>query len=133
MDKVIPSFTTKEFPPEFENLYIPCPVSSKQHAETVLTEGVDRRRRIMGDGIDFHGCGEQSGTKFGGTYPSIGLLRMEFNGTCYQGTATMIADGSFLLTCAHNFLIYSEISEKFVKATSAFFELRDNKAEGGAE
>ena len=124
--------TTKEFPPEFENVFHPRNQSPKQNAaaEKVIVAGADRRQRIMtGDPPALNGflyADRVSG------FPFIGLLRMEFNGTCSMGTATVIAGGSCLLTCAHNVVDYDETTKKFVNPTSVWFELRENKPESGS-
>lgn len=57
---------------------------------------------------------------------------MEFNGTPFTGTATVIADGSCLLTCAHNVVEYDETTKTFVNPTSVWFEFRENKPGSGS-
>jgi hypothetical protein len=59
-------------------------------------------------------------------YPGIGLLRVEFDGVLYTGTASLIANGKYLLTSAHNVVDYYPISSSFWWPTSAWFELRNN-------
>lgn len=58
-------------------------------------------------------------------FPFVGLLRMEFSGRVCTGTATMIADGSCALTCAHN--VIDCIYKDSFPATSGWFELRRNE------
>lgn len=125
----IVSLTSKEFPSEFENVFVARNQSSKQNfaAEKVMITGADRRRRIMADYSGFN-----NGTGFKGEFPGIGLLRMEFNGTPFTGTASMIANGSCLLTCAHNVVEYDATAKEFVYATSVWFELRNNNARSGS-
>ena len=134
--------TTKEFPPEFENVFCPRNQSPKQNAtaEKVIVAGADRRQRIEIDTIYTDGdrfffpdtYTSVSAYGDGSGFPFIGLLRMEFNGTHSMGTATVIADGSCLLTCAHNVVDYDETTKTFVNPTSVWFELRENKPESGS-
>jgi V8-like Glu-specific endopeptidase len=81
-----------------------------------MITGVDRRRRILEDESDMYG------------YPGIGLLRVEFDGVVYTGTASLIANGKYLLTCAHNVVDYCPPKSSFQWATSAWFELRNNRS-----
>ena len=71
--------TMKEFPPKFESEYCVRNQSSKQNlaAERVMVAGADRRQRIMADYTE-----PKSGIETQG-FPGIGLLRTEFNGTCF--------------------------------------------------
>ena len=84
------SLTKKVFPPKFENVFRPRS-QSLQHsaaAEKVLVAGADRRQRIV------------KNVSHGEEYPFVGLLRMEFNEIPFIGTASVVARGSYLLTCA---------------------------------
>ena len=119
--------TSKAFPPEYEDVYRPRSQSSKQNfpAEKVLSGGADRRERMprripisFDDQFD--------------TYSAIGLLRVEYNGSCCMGTATIISRGNCLLTCAHNVVEYDGITKTFVYPTSAWFELRNNQIPSGS-
>lgn len=120
--------TMKEFPPKFESEYCARNQSSKQNlaAERVMVAGADRRQRITADytipksGIETQG------------FPGIGLLRTEFNGTCFIGTATLICKGNCVLTCAHNVVEYDGTTKKFVYPASVWFELRENKLGSGS-
>ena len=120
--------TMKEFPLEFESEYCARNQSPKQNttAERVMVAGADRRQRIMADytmpksGIETQG------------FPGIGLLRTEFNGTYFIGTATLICKGNCVLTCAHNVVEYDGTTKKFVYPTSVWFELRENKLGSGS-
>ena len=105
------SLTSKKFPSEFENEFVP---RSQSPNERVI-EPDDDRRRYMGED----------------EYPGIGLLRMEFNGTPSFGTATIIANGCCALTCAHNVVDYNDITKEFLPATQAWFELRKYQAGSG--
>ena len=115
----IVSLTSKKFPSEFENVFVPRSQSPQQNiaAEKVLVTGADRRQRTD--------CGRDK-------YPGIGLLRMEFNETYFTGTATIIAKGSCVLTCAHNVVEYDVTTKEFVYATHAWFELRKNEVGSGS-
>ena len=115
----IVSLTSKKFPSEFENVFVPRSQSPQQNiaAEKVLVTGADRRQRTD--------CGRDK-------YPGIGLLRMEFNETYFTGTATIIAKGSCVLTCAHNVVEYDVTTKEFVNATQAWFELRKNEVGSGS-
>ena len=115
--------TLKEFPSEFENVFRPRRQSPKQNAEKVLVGGADHRQRITKVDSPAPGFLYDGGSGF----PFIGLLRMDFDGTHYMGTATLIAKGNALLTCAHNVVEYDETTKEIVAATSAWFELRENK------
>ena len=84
-----------------------------------MVAGADRRQRIMT-------CDVGSG------FPYIGLLRMEFNGTHFMGTATLITKGSALLTCAHNVVEYDETTKKFVEPDGVWFKFRENKPGSGS-
>ena len=121
---------TKEFPPEFENVYRPRPQSLKQNspAERVLLPGADHRQRIVKVDTPAPGSLYDSGSGF----PFIGLLRIEFNGRYSMGTATLIANGSALLTCAHNVVEYDRTTKTFVNPTSLWFELRENNQGSGS-
>ena len=55
-------------------------------------------------------------------YPGVGLLRVEFKDQQFVGTATMIADGSCLLTCAQNVVECDTVKEP-IFADSLWFEL----------
>ena len=105
------SLTSKEFPSKFENVFVP---RRRTQNESQILSDYDRRRRINPDEKD--------------VYPGIGLLRMEFKETILYGTATMIANGTCVLTCAHNVVEYDQISKEFMHTTSAWFELRKSKA-----
>jgi hypothetical protein len=59
-------------------------------------------------------------------YPGIGLLRVEFDGVVFTGSASLIANGKCILTRAHNVVDYYPISSSFSWPTSAWFELRNN-------
>lgn len=129
-DSSIVHLKTKDFPPEFENDFCPRYQSPKQNAaaEKVIVAGADRRQRIM--------MVDSPAPMFlydgGSGFPFVGLLRMEFNGTHFMGTATMIANGSCLLTCAHNVVDYDETTKKFVDPASVWFELRKNEPGSGS-
>lgn len=115
------SLTPKEFQSEFEHLYVPRIRSSEIKNEVVITGGADRRQRI--DKND--------------EYPHIGLLRMDFCAPDSEtarlyGTATMIADGSCVLTCAHNVVEHDVRTNNLVGAKHGWFELRKNKEGGGS-
>ena len=114
--------TSKAFPPEYEDVYRPRSQSSRQNvpAEKVLAGGADRRQRMLTSLQD-----ELN------SYSAIGLLRVEFNGSCCMGTAT-ISRGNCLLTCAHNVVEYDGITKTFVYPTSAWFELRNNQIPSGS-
>ena len=129
-DSSIIHLTTKEFPPEFENIFRPRPQSLKQNspAERVLLPGADHRQRIVKIDTLAPGFLYDSGLGF----PFIGLLRMEFSGIPSMGTATLIAGGSALLTCAHNVVEYDRTAKTFVTATSAWFELKKNQPRRGS-
>ena len=116
--------TTKNFPPEFENVFRARSQSPKQNtaAEKVMITGNDRRERVMHDSGEYMYSGSAG----------IGLLRMEFNGAPFTGTATMIAGGNCLLTCAHNVVDYDVLTKEFVYATNGWFDLRNNKAGSGS-
>ena len=109
--------SSKNFPSKFEDVFIARSQSSKQNtaAEKVMITGADRRQRIVADG-----------------YQGIGLLRMEFNGTPFIGTATIVAYGKCLLTCAHNVVDYDVTTKNFVYASNVWFELRNNTGRGSA-
>ena len=65
--------------------------------------------------------------------PGIGLLRVNFEGEEYTGTATVITNerSSCILTCAQNVVEYDKnLTMGPVYATDASFELRDNKHDG---
>ena len=115
--------TLKELPHGFEFVYRARNQSPKQSnplAEKVLvTPGVDNRHRIVESESDMYG------------YPGVGLLRVEFDGVVYTATASLIANGRYLLTCAHNVLDYLPPKKTFAWPTSAWFELRNNKAGEG--
>ena len=113
---------SKAFPPEYEDVYRPRSQSSRQNvpAEKVLAGGADRRQRMLTSLQD-----ELN------SYSAIGLLRVEFNGSCCMGTAT-ISRGNCLLTCAHNVVEYDGITKTFVYPTSAWFELRNNQIPSGS-
>ena len=119
----------ESFSSEFEGVYRGrCGTWSEQHAgpsnEEKLQPGNDRRERIPPDNNN-------------GRYAAIGLLRVQFNETAsYYGTATIIADGRYVLTCAHNLVeqdILPHQSKKFVYAQNIWFEIRVNKADGGSD
>ena len=112
--------TSKAFPPEYEDVYCPRSQSSKQsvQAERVLASGSDRRQRMMNDQYR--------------DYSGIGLLRVEFNGTCSMGTAKWFDSENCLLTCAHNVVEYDGTTKKFVYPTSAWFEIRNNQLPSGS-
>ena len=118
------SLTKKVFPLEFENVFRPRIQSLQQRAaaEKVLVAGADRRQRIVKNDTLSHG--EE--------YPFVGLLRMEFNGTPFIGTASIVAKGSCLLTCAHNVVDYDDITKEFECPTSVWFELRKNEPGSGS-
>lgn len=108
-----------EFPPAFENCFRG---RGQLMGEKVMTKGKDRRQRIpAAQGCDW----------FEYQYPDIGLLRMAFNGKCSTGTATLIAGGTCLLTCAHNVVDYDPTAnnEKFTMAEGIWFEIRNNNPE----
>ena len=140
----------EDFPPEFANVYCPRQLSLNQSGEfeddfeavTDTNEEVwvvgksDNRKYIQmstedvdGQGVltqaasynDYHSSG----------YPHIGLLRMDFNDNIFCGTATMIADGRYLLTCAHNVVEYNKNTDQEpMYAKNIWFELRKNEACG---
>lgn len=114
------SLKPKPFPSEFENVYCGRCQSSKQNtpAEKVLVAGADRRQRIT--------VADRRG------YPSIGLLRIEFNGSTYfTGTASIINEQEkSVLTCGHNVVEYDVITKKFIYPTAVWFELRENRKAG---
>ena len=96
----------KEFPAKYEAVYVP----RDESAEKLLIPGHDRRRRMRAD-----------------EYPDIGRLWVEINGKLGYGTATMIANRSCVLTCAHNVIEHDGTNDKFIDHTKAWFELRENK------
>ena len=112
------SLTPQQFPSEFENVFIPRSQSRKEKRNTT---GVDGQRRIGADEIHE-----------GDDYPGIGELSMEFNGTHFFGAATIIANGSCVLTSAHNVVEYDQITKEFVNGTNGWFELRKIKAGSGS-
>ena len=125
------SIIQKEFPSEFENVFNPRRQSPKQAAEKVLTAGNDHRQRILKVDTPAPGFLYDGGSGF----PFIGLLRVEFNKNYFMGTATMIAHGSTVLTCAHNVVGYDPTTKEFmdpIYPTSAWFELRENKPRRGS-
>lgn len=109
-----------DFLPEFENVYRGLGQSA---ADRILTRAGDRRARIPGD----LNC-----PWFKNEYADIGLLRMVFNGKVFVGTATLIAGGECLLTCAHNLIDHDPITKKFKKADVVWFEIRNNNQEDGS-
>lgn len=121
------SLATKTFPSKFEDVFVARSQSSKQNAaaEKVMITGADRRQRIVADDREPYGW-------LNGGYPGIGLLRMEFNGTPFIGTASIFANGTCLLTCAHNVVDYDVTTKEFVYATNVWFELRNNMGSGSA-
>ena len=149
----IPPLMMEDFPPEFANIYHPCQLSLNQSGEfedeaaavadtneevwainpdakidhreyiQTSTEGVDSQSVSIQAASynDYHSSG----------YPHIGLLRMDFEGNPRFGTATMIADGRYLLTCAHNVAMHKNIpGRKPMYAKNIWFELRKNGASG---
>ena len=85
----------------------------------VSTEDVDSQSVLTQAASynDYHSCG----------YPHIGLLRVDFNGILFYGTATMIADGRCLLTCAHIVVNYKKNTDQEpMYAKNMWFELRKN-------
>lgn len=118
--------TLKEFPPEYDNVYLTRSQSPREQesisAGAMAPAAVphEGRQRITED-------------RSISEYPGIGLLRTEFSGAVvYTGTASLIAGGRFLLTCAHMVVEYSPITKKFVYATDMSFELRKNTIGGGS-
>ena len=125
----------ESFPSKFEGIYRGrCGTWSEQHAGPsnevkLLQSGNERRERIPPDNNN-------------GRYAAIGLLRMQFgkdaDSEFFHGTATIIADGRYVLTCAHN-LVEQKISPKkdqtpnFMYAQDVWFEIRVNKADGGSD
>lgn len=109
------------FPPEFEDVYCARDQSPNEcdNDEKVMSAGVDRRQRIIGDV-----SGNTQWQK--GGFPNIGLIRVNFGGGYYTGTASLIAGGKLLLTCAHNLVEYDRIESKFLFPTSAWFDIREN-------
>ena len=128
------TFLQESFPLEFEGVYRGrCGTWSEQQLnielsteEKLLTKN-DRRKRDNNNG----------------QYAAIGLLRTEFETEVNKeltkvyshGTATIIADGRYVLTCAHN-LVESKVvpknkPKKFVYAQNVWFDIRVNKADGG--
>ena len=59
-------------------------------------------------------------------YGNIVLLHAEFNGDFYTGTASIIACGTCLLTCAHNIVASDRTGKKFKYATKVWFDIRNN-------
>ena len=150
----IPHLAMEDFPPEFANVYRPCQQSFNQSGELedeevpavhvavgetkfneevcVINPGakIDHREyiQISTEDIDSQNASYNSDYHSNG-YPHIGLLRMEFNGKPRFGTATMIADGRFLLTCAHNVVTHRNIpglNPNPIYAKNIWFELRKN-------
>ena len=144
----IPPLAMEDFPPEFENIYRPRqlllnqsgedeavadtneevwvidPDAKIDHREYIQfsTEDIDSQSVLTqaASYTDYHSSG----------YPHIGLLRMDFNGETFFGTATLIADGRCLLTCAHNVVAYNKNihDQKPMYAKNIWFELRKNEA-----
>ena len=125
--------------PEIENVDGARNASPKQNIaaeKMVFGTRTDRRQRILPlvddqagtvDALapcDYHSRG----------YPCVGLLRMQFSDQQFTGTATMIADGSCLLTCAQNVVEYDkpDLTEEPIYATPVWFELRKNEAAIGS-
>ena len=112
------------FPFEFKDVYRdPFEHSPEERQrvahsdEKLLIPGVDRRERIKADGNN------------SGGYAAVGVLRMNINGEFFTGSASLIADGSFILTCAHNLVEFDTtiVPPKLsVKAKHAWFEIRQN-------
>ena len=102
------SLKSKKFPSEFENVFVPRILSPNEKVQS------DADRRVLFGKLD--------------EYPGIGLLRMEFNGVRLYGTATMIANGRCVLTCAHNVVEYDPTTKEFVMASFVWFELRKHQA-----
>ena len=109
----------KKFPSEFENVFvarrwplepaITVPREFVAAYEKVLETATDRREHIGAD-----------------RYPGIGLLRMTFSGKPFFGTASIFANGSCLLTSAHNVVEYDPTTKEFLYATNVWFEFRNN-------
>ena len=76
-----------------------------------MLAGVDRRKRV-------------AGTDLCNGYPGIGLLRVEFQGAVYTGTASLIAKD-------RNMVEYMQLTKTFEWPTAAWFELRNNKVGAG--
>lgn len=120
----IADLKSENFKPEYENIYRarnPSPKQSGKFAEAVMSAEHDRRHHVEKTQSDMW------------EYPGIGLLRVNFGGKIYTGTASLIIDGRFLLTCAHNVIDYDPIDRKFVWPTSAWFELRNGKERDAVE
>ena len=138
-DPANPTFLTlmqESFPSKFEGVYRGrCGTWSEQQVgpsneEKLLQPGNDRRERIPSDNNN-------------GLYAAVGLLGIQFGKDAdsdlysfFHGTATIIADGRYVLTCVHN-LVEHDISpdqtDKFVSAQNVWFEIRVNKANGGSD
>ena len=88
---------------------------------------VDRRKRIAPTVDDTIAPAYRSHG-----FPGIGLLRVEFDGCIFCGTATIIADGKCLLTAAHMVVEYDTVKSTHTFATSAWFELRKNEVGTGS-
>ena len=114
MDLCSERLEAMDFPPEFQNVYRD-PFESSQ--EKIASSDVDRRERIRADSNNFGG------------YAAVGLLRMSINGKYFTGSASLIADGSFILTCAHNLVVFDTTivpHKESVKAKHVWFEIRQN-------
>lgn len=111
--------TLNEFPSEFENVFLTHDQDTIA-GEVVQKTDHDSRQRIQKNDPDTFG------------YPGIGLLRAKFGNCCFQATASLIAGGSCVLTCANILVHYDVLTKEFVWATNLVFELRENRAEGGS-
>ena len=127
------TFMQESFPSKFEGVYrgrggtrLERKVGPSNE-EKLLQSGNERRERIPPDNNN-------------GRYAAIGFLGIEFgkdaDSEFFHGTATMIADGRYVLTCAHNLVepdFLPDQSKKFVSAQNVWFEIRVNKADGGSD
>ena len=147
----IPPLAMDDFPSKFANVYRPRQLSLSQSAASEFKDvavadtneevcvvdpnaKIDHREYIQISTEDIDGqsvltqaasCNDYHSSG----YPHIGLLRMDFNGQIYCGTATMIADGRCLLTCAHNVVDYNKNADpEPMNAKNIWFELRKNGA-----
>ena len=142
----IPPLAMEDFPPEFANTYRPRQLSLNQSGEFedeavadineevwVIDAKIDHREYIQigTEDIDSVLTQAASYTDYHSSgYPHIGLLHMEFNGEYFIGTATIIADGRYLLTCAHNVVTYNKNipGREPMYAKNIWFDLRKNEA-----